>query len=406
MAADDPADKLSSQQQEAIDKIRSWHAAKNRQVFLLEGPAGTGKTTLIRRIGPLLGESHVAYAAFTGKAAHVMRNKGCANATTIHGLIYTPSITYICTASPPCASPPCTNATAGRCPRVRERPADWVRNPAGPIANAGVIVIDEVSMVGVELGRDLLSFGKPVLVIGDRNQLPPIDGGGFFTSGEPDYALTEIHRQEAGSPIVQLATNARLGIPLRCDQYNDGSVVTTHDQLPIDSLTTFDQIICGRHASRGTLNRTVRKLVGLAEGTPPQVGEKVICLKNSRFKGLYNGSLWTIAAIAPTKHDGFYRMTVQDDDDRNVDVVAPIAAFGLLDNSGNTYPGEPFDWGYAITCHKSQGSQWDNVCVFDESSCWRRDNQHTNWLYTAITRAAKRITITQRPRRPAAVIEA
>src|SRR5205807_10462487 len=122
-------------------------------------------------------EGKVMFGALTGKAASVMRSKGCAGAPTIHGMIYhahdsgeeTPSFDL------------------------------WHE---GPAAKARLIVIDECSMVEAELGRDLLSFGAPLLVLGDPAQLPPIQGGGFFTAAEPDAMLTEVHRQARGDPIV------------------------------------------------------------------------------------------------------------------------------------------------------------------------------------------------------------
>jgi exodeoxyribonuclease-5 len=265
-----------------------------------------------------------------------------------------------------------------------------VLNPRSPIADADLVVIDEVSMVGAELGRDLLSFGTKVLVIGDRNQLPPIDGGGYFTNREPDFALTEIHRQAAGSPVIHLATQARLGVPLRLQTYGDSAVVAKH-QADLEDLLSCDQIICGRHRTRNDINRRLRSRLGFG-GDIPAPGEKVICLKNCRAKGLLNGTLWNMITAAPISH-GFCSMTIEDDSGRIVDVSAPVAAFGAENGDGGKHPGNPFDFGYCITCHKSQGSQWNSVAVFDESFCWRRDKQHTNWLYTALTRAAERVLV-------------
>jgi exodeoxyribonuclease-5 len=133
-------------------------------VFRLFGYAGTGKTTLARHIADGV-DGEVKFAAFTGKAALVMRNKGCDNASTIHSLIY----------------------------RARE---SGVEQPSfelwddAPASKAKLIVIDECSMVDAELGRDLMSFDCPLLVLGDPAQLPPIQGGGFFTDSEPDAKPT------------------------------------------------------------------------------------------------------------------------------------------------------------------------------------------------------------------------
>src|ERR1700722_10020034 len=148
----------STEQADAIDQVGRWLKQGEPQVFRVFGYAGVGKTPPARHIAEgARGET--AFAAFTGKAALVMRSKGCAGATTIHALIY--------------------RATEGA-----EGAPNFTLNADGPASKAGLIVIDECSMVDAELARDLLSFGKPILVLGDPFQLPPVKGGGFFTEGE------------------------------------------------------------------------------------------------------------------------------------------------------------------------------------------------------------------------------
>src|SRR5512144_665376 len=161
-------------QDAALKAAAAWLKAKPGKgstppICRLFGYAGTGKTTLARHLAASV-KGKVLFAAFTGKAALVMRSKGCAGASTIHSLIY----------------------------RARESGEEtpsfdlWDEAPA---SKADLIVVDECSMVDAELGRDLLSFGVPVLVLGDPAQLPPISGGGFFTQAEPDAMLTEVHGQ-------------------------------------------------------------------------------------------------------------------------------------------------------------------------------------------------------------------
>jgi Mesyanzhinovviridae Dda-like helicase len=137
----------SNEQCAALDAIRNWYLNSAAQIFLLEGPAGCGKTTLIREIGHILGGIRVVYATFTGKAASVMRAKGCANADTIHAAIYMPQIAHRCEAKPPCDAPPCAKALEGRCPHVREIAEGYILNPNSAVAAANLVVIDEVSMV-------------------------------------------------------------------------------------------------------------------------------------------------------------------------------------------------------------------------------------------------------------------
>src|ERR1700722_6360302 len=169
----------TGEQRAALDKVGRWLKAGEPQVFRLFGYAGVGKTTLARHVAEAA-RGEAAFAAFTGKAALVLRSKGCAGASTIHALIY-------------------------RASEGDEGAPTFTLNHDGPASRAGLIVIDECSMVDAELGRDLLSFGKQILVLGDPAQLPPVKGGGYFTETEPDVMLTEIHRQAEDDPIIRLS---------------------------------------------------------------------------------------------------------------------------------------------------------------------------------------------------------
>jgi len=240
------------------------------------------------------------------------------------------------------------------------------------------------------MGEDLLSFNTPVLVLGDPGQLPPIMGTGYFTSRGPDFQLTEVHRQALDSPVIALATLAREGRVLPKGQHGDSAVVA-RDGLSPDDLLAVDQIICGTNRTRHRINDRIRRKLGHSDPTPA-VGEKVLCLKNHKQKGLHNGTLWTVVDATPPCR-GFVALTVEDDDRRRVDVEAPVDGFNLREGSGADLPGQPFAFGYAITCHKSQGSQWGSVLVIDESRWFRADRWR--WLYTAITRAADRVTVVQ-----------
>ena len=189
----------SREQADAIDQVGRWLKQGEPQVFRLFGYAGVGKTTLARHIAEgARGET--AFAAFTGKAALVLRSKGCAGATTIHALIY-------------------------RASEGAEGAPNFTLNADGPASKAGLIVIDECSMVDAELARDLLSFGKPILVLGDPFQLPPVKGAGFFTDGAPDVMLTQIHRQAQDNPIIRLSEIVRSGGDLREGVYGETRVI-------------------------------------------------------------------------------------------------------------------------------------------------------------------------------------
>src|SRR3954466_6196683 len=265
-------------QDDALSAVARWLKAKPGEggtpaVFRLFGYAGTGKTTLAKHIAEGV-DGKVLFAAFTGKAALVMRSKGCAGASTIHSLIY----------------------------RARESGEEtpsfdlWDEAPA---SKADLIVIDKCSMVDAELGRDLLSFGVPVLVLGDPAQLPPISGGGYFTDAEPDAMLTEAHRQAQDDPIVRLSMLVREGHRLEPGEYGKTSVVRRDAFDPQRALET-DQILVGRNVTRRAYNGRMRERRGFNDPMP-LAGDKLVCLRNNRKKGLFNGGLWQVAERPTTR---------------------------------------------------------------------------------------------------------
>ena len=348
------------------------------------GYAGTGKTTMAKEIASAV-DGDVLFMTFTGKAALVLRSKGCAGASTIHGAIYKPE------------EDPLTGYT------------EFKLNPDSQVAKAALVVVDEISMVGQDIGADLLSYGTKVLVLGDPFQLPPISGEGFFTSQAPDILLTEIHRQAADNPIIRLSMDIREGRVLQPGQYGE-SLVVRQRGIDKDSLRAMvlaaNQLLCGRNITRQNFNRRVRELRGI-EGQPeawmPTVGDRLVCLKNNRTKGLLNGGLWTVNKVS-IKRDRLYDekskfvMKVASLDDPAaiipVDVETPFPYFRGLEKEmdwRDRKKADEFCHGYALTVHKSQGSQWDNVLIFDESSVFR--DTAPNHLYTGVTRAAEKVTV-------------
>ena len=359
----------SPEQDRALKAVAAWLKAGDPQVFRLFGYAGTGKTTLARHLAEGL-PGKAVFAAFTGKAAHVMRNKGCTDASTIHSLIY----------------------------RLRGEDADgptFVLNDDSAAGGAGLIVIDECSMVDAEIGRDLLSFGKPILVLGDPAQLPPVAGGGFFTDAEPDIMLTEVHRQAADDPIVRLSMIVREGGELDYGTYGASRVVSRDDIEP-DEVLGADQVLVGRNTTRRAYNQRIRQLLERPSPTPI-AGDKLVCLRNDRKRGLLNGSLWHVSAVRKPRK-GLLRYTLSPEDEgvaKPRTVVSINPAF--FDGKADSLPmperrrSDEFDFGYVLTVHKAQGSQWDDVMLFDESFAFREHRQR--WLYTGITRAATRISV-------------
>jgi ATP-dependent exoDNAse (exonuclease V) alpha subunit len=367
----------SPQQDDALRAVARWLKATQKrapQVFRLFGYAGVGKTTLAKEIASGV-DGKVLFGAFTGKAAHVLHQKGCSGASTIHSLIY--------------------KLEDGE----RDEPR-FVLNRDSPVSGASLVIIDEVSMVDEALGRDLLSFGTPILVLGDPAQLPPVKGTGFFTEARPDVMLTEVHRQAAESPIIRMATEVRQGGRLVVGEYGDARVIARAALSP-DEVLAADQVLVGLNKTRHSYNDRIRTLKGIKSETPI-VGDKLVCLRNSKEKRLLNGSLWRVAGTpAPKKddrRDGTTRLVVTPDDagarERNVDVRVKSGFWSGRDGDldwRDKRGTEEFTYGYALTTHKAQGSQWDSVMVFDESATFRDDR--ARWLYTAITRAAKKLTV-------------
>jgi exodeoxyribonuclease-5 len=359
----------SPQQDAALAAVAAWLKAGEPQVFRLFGYAGTGKTTLAKHVAEGAG-GDAAFAAFTGKAAHVMRQKGCKGATTIHSLIY-------------------------RSRGEDENGPTFALNEDSNAGKVSLIVIDECSMVDEEVGRDLLSFGSPVLVLGDPAQLPPIAGGGFFTSAEPDVMLTEVHRQAADDPIIHLSMLVREGGALAEGTFG-GSRVIGRDDIEGEDVVRADQILVGRNNTRRNYNGRIRELLERVAPTPI-AGDKLVCLRNDRKRGLLNGSLWHVDG-ARTPRKGLLRYTLSPDEHetgkaRTVVSINPAFFDGTAEtlSLAERRRSDEFDFGYVLTVHKAQGSQWDDVILFDESFAFREHARR--WLYTGITRAATRITV-------------
>ena len=360
-------------QDAALKAAAAWLAARPGRkgvplVFRLFGYAGTGKTTLARHLAEGV-DGKVLYAALTGKAALVMRNKGCNGASTIHSLIY----------------------------RTRERDDEapsfelWDDAPA---SRAQLIVIDECSMVDEELGRDLMSFGVPLLVLGDPAQLPPVQGAGFFTEAEPDAMLSEVHRQAQGDPIVRLSMQVRAGERLEAGTYGQTQVVRRADLDP-ERVMEADQILVGRNATRRAYNARMRERLGF-DSALPLAGDRLVCLRNNKKKGLFNGGLWQVAESSPPRRGLVKLRIVPEEDPAATPMKVTIRAecfTGGIENfdwaSRKRY--DEFDFGYVLTVHKAQGSQWDDVMLFDESFAF--PDARERWLYTGITRAARRLTL-------------
>jgi exodeoxyribonuclease V len=392
---------FSPDQLAAIEKFKKWHAGPNPEFFSLMGQAGCGKTTLAKYLADFV-SGPVYFCAFTGKAALVMRQSGCPGAQTIHSLIYSPterSKTRLkeieaALASFPDDGPPEALVDLHQQLQIEQenmkRPMFKLRSDS-ELRYASLCIIDECSMIDEQIGKDLLSFGRPILALGDPGQLPPVRGEGYFTRAKPNHLLTEIHRQAKESPIIQMATTVRTGGRLQLGQYGNCSVIEkATEQIAMEA----DQIIVGRNKTRANINRRTREVLGYPKDEPVP-GDKLVCLRNNHELGLLNGSLWELLEIEAGTETCWMRVRAyQEPEGQIIECVAHMHYFQRRADELDHWDkrdAEEFDFGYAITCHKSQGSQWGNVLVIDESECFGPNaSKH---LYTAITRAMHKVTV-------------
>lgn len=371
---------FTAEQERALVAVSRWLKAGDRQIFRLFGYAGTGKTTLARHLAEGV-DGDVLFAAFTGKAAQVLRSRGAPKASTIHSLIYRPRGEEVV-----------EDTDTGR----TNLAPTFALNRQSPVSKAALVVIDECSMVDEQLGGDLLSFGTPILVLGDPGQLPPVSGGGYFTEHQPDVLLEEIHRQARNNPIVDLAQSVREGRELMHGDYGETAKVIPKSRLTSDIVLDADQVLVGVNRTRKRYNRRLRELKGF-EGHLPAVGDKLVCLRNDTAKGLLNGSLWQVTS-APRTVKPSMNLLVRSEDDGIERINARVKLLkAAFEDVVEQLPWQlrrrhdDFDFGYALTVHKAQGSQWNDVVLFDESYAFRE--HRARWLYTAVTRAAQRLTI-------------
>lgn len=430
---------LSQQQGEGVRAFGDWFRANrfnlghSQGFFLLGGYAGTGKSSVLPNIIAETGLDlkSIAIMAPTGKAVSVIRKKLAAQGlsglvpTTIHSAIYRYKPISIEALEDrvdrlkaELAASVGSNGRADRELAESFRLADldlqraydsenprFQLNVDSAIRNASLVIVDEASMVGEEIAADLRSFERPVLAIGDPGQLQPVgDTPGFFNRA-PDVFLTEVHRQAADNPIIWFATKLRMNESIPFGHHDERLKVVSHreDQDTYD-ISRDLQVIVGMNKTRWEINRKTRELCGFGP-TGPVKGELLICTKNSKkIPGLVNGSMVMVEEDTGdlVAGDTYYRLKFRDEDGNvhSVGAVQSVLEENYLGKDGSPADKreiyrakgrfEQFDWCNAITAHKSQGSQWDDVVVHDESGCFRAESN--KWAYTAATRAAERLT--------------
>ncbi len=357
---------LSAEQKDVTRKL-----FKNRhdvQVQTLGGYAGTGKTTIVKSLVHALSSKKEGWAvmAFTGKATNILRRKGITHARTIHSLIYHP-MTY-------------TDPVNG------EERTEWEK--VHSVDDCCGFLIDEGSMVSEEIHNDLLSFNLPIIYIGDHGQLEPINSD-FNIMSDPMYRLEKVHRN-AGE-IAHFAEHLRKGND--AGEFKGAKQVQVINSHRIEDrhLASTNQIICAYNKTRVQLNERIRKYLG-REYQYVAVGDKVMCLRNNRRLGLFNGMQGVVQKVRKKDRFDF----ISDDGNLYEHVHYDPEAFGQEKrNFKHSQTAHPFDYAYAITAHKAQGDEWPNVIVY-EQQCEKWD--HKRWAYTAASRARNGLVWLRQPK--------
>lgn len=383
---------LNDQQEECIKLATSWYRkASSKQTFEISGPAGSGKTTIVKAIIDNLGikMEDVLFVAYVGKAALQLR-RGGVNGKTIHSTFYDVVFEPVLDEN---------RKPIIRKGRVITRPT-FVKKPKIP-SNIKLIVIDEGPMVNETFGMDIESFGIPAIVLGDLQQLPPVIGQTHYLI-RPDYVLTKIMRQAEGNPIIYLSQLASRGEPIPYGKYGDKCYVIPKDMVTDSMMKNADMVLTPTNSLRTSINRHIRENILHIDSELPIEGEKIICRKNNwnRIIGedlcLVNGMVGYIDSVDKSTFNrntiniGFRPDFEEYNCFNNVKIDYKTLMGSLQTINGKYEKGfsmyDMFEFGNAITVHLSQGSQADNVLFLSEPFGHSKDMQ-CKLNYTGITRA-------------------
>lgn len=409
---------LSKDQESAISTILDWYnSVERKQYITLGGYAGTGKTTVVselRRQLPV--DLKVAYCAYTGKATSVLRNKLLSSKSlyrddvigTIHSLIYKPIM-------------------------QGEEIVGWSRVSIDDFPY-DLVIVDESSMVSRDIFEDLLWYGKPIICIGDHGQLPPISEDSFNLMNNPEIKLEVIHRYDNSeeSPLLKISFLARTEGKIPFGVYGDGVLKvdpkSSHITPFVKKMGNFENSFCvvGLNDTRVKMNKKFRSWLKKPEC--PVVGDRIICLKNNKNASdlpIYNGMIGTITE--KFSHEKCYDISCKFDGEKRLysgyinktnfnAIKMPKPEFiyktemvkwkrqntcgdyftvnnNIIRKKEKVYL-DNFDYAYCITCHKSQGSEMENVMVIEEKCpYWSDGDMWNRWLYTAVTRSRKNLLI-------------
>lgn len=405
---------LSDEQKQVVrDIVTDIKFSDMPTTNLIVGNAGVGKTTVLACLQKALCTffdaqvgADIAICAPTNKACKVLVEKGLEKAETVHSRFMQPSqkngrLEF--------------ESSAHGCPLK-------------------YCIVDEASMLSSRVLNELQDYQKHkkthFIFVGDNFQLPPVEKTNndvFVRYGNSTRRLTKVFRQAQGSEILDLATALRTKEISFFPTESCGQV----ELLPyedtvreyVDALRDYRSAVAivNSNAERNRVNARIRSMLG--HGVAPVEGEHLISVANAT--GFTNGETFELHDITfaekvtvwldneKTGVDGYCvvdrhgvtllltecnKASVYHQQIANVEgsteAIKYLCNFSLMDQFTGHQPEVDVNiayYGYAITAHKSQGSQWDEVFLLQTQNYGNRDS--ARWLYTAVTRAAKRLII-------------
>lgn len=404
--------KLNAAQQQACEL--GMNVANSRQVGLVSGSAGTGKSFSTKSIIEAVGGS-VTLLAPTNRAAQRVAKLSGHPASTFHAWMYKPL----------------TDDHGDVSGFIRKNTLE-INRP-----KSGLILVDEASMVSPDLWHDTLDIANAldcgIMLIGDYFQLPPVlPNGEEFSVFDSTFKqrvleqgrlydrvnLTEVWRQAADSPIIRAATELRnypldwrnaVSIlenqPSRDNQEENGYNFTQPKNVARKICAMLDHgvdhcAIVFTNALRHEINRSVREFKGWKEGTDPQVGEPLLVRRNNKTAGVSNGEIIHFTGFVQKPLKGFpssWRITKINGVECiiSVDVLHGSEPPKYDDLKGLRMPFVECNFGYAMTAHAAQGSEFDATIVHWESALVRvmSNAMRIRWVYTSMTRSKQRLMI-------------